>query len=175
MGTIIKEATIYGRTLQDAFKTLQDEDREEHGSDYYSGGWNNSQGIREVSTETYNKTLKEGDMSKHEPAIAKCVRKPIKNTMKTKTCVTNFPAKSTRKWVTKYVVEGKYGGYIISELKQGDAIKKARAYVEKHPSERLTVLVIKELTTDAKVATINYKKSSKERDGSWDIYGGMSY
>jgi hypothetical protein len=176
MGAIQKEARIGGRTLASAFKQLQDEDREELGSDYYSGGWNNSQGVREVSKKEYDRIIKDDDISKHEPAIAVCVRKPILNTMKTKTTVTNYPNVGTRKWVTKYEVKDpKHGNVIISELKQADAIKKARALVEKNPDLELTVSITKNLASSSKVAEIQYKKSSKERDGCWDIYGEISY
>ena len=43
MGGIHKEASINGKSLQLAFAKLQEEDRDEYGSDYYSGGWNNAQ------------------------------------------------------------------------------------------------------------------------------------
>ena len=49
MGAISKEDSIQGRTLAIAFKELQDSDREELGDDSYSGGWNNAQGVIEVS------------------------------------------------------------------------------------------------------------------------------
>jgi len=43
MGAIDKQATIKGKDLRTAFKNLQDCDREDYGSDVYSGGWNNAQ------------------------------------------------------------------------------------------------------------------------------------
>lgn len=173
MGAIGKEDRITGRTLGEAFKELQDSDREELGNDYYSGGWNNASGIKEVSWDTFNN----GEPDKHEDAWAVCTRKPVGNNMKTKTTVTNFPAKGTRKWVTKYVVDDpRWGSHIISELKQTEAIKKARNLVEKNPSWKLEVYITKELEgQNSKVAQINYKKSSTERDGAWDIKGVLSY
>ena len=172
MGAIHKEDTITGRTLKEAFKEIQDSDREELGNDYYSGGWNNAQGVVEVSKAKFDS----GYPGKHEPAWALCVGKPVGNNMKVKTKVTNYPAKGTRKWVTKYEVEHPvHGNIIVSELKQGDAIKKARELVERNPDWDLSVHLVKKLTTSSRVADIEYKKSSKERDGKWDIKGVLPY
>ena len=173
MGGIRKEANIKGRTLAEAFEKLQDSDKEELGNDYYNGGWNNASGIKEVSRDEFEN----GNPYKHEDVWALCTRKPVENNMKVKTTVTNFPAKGTRKWVTKYVVDDpRWGGCIVSELKQSDAIKKARNLVEKNPSWRLDVYITKELEAqDSKVAKINYKKSSKEKDGNWYIKALLPY
>jgi hypothetical protein len=173
MGAINKEDTITGRTLKEAFKALQDSDREELGNDIYSGGWNNAQGIIEVS----KRKFESDEPSKHEDAWALCTRKPVRNNMKTKTTVTNFPVKGTRKWVTKYVVDDpRWSGTIIEELKQTDAIKKARALVEKNPTWKLKVYIAKVLDQHQPlVAEINYKKSSTERDGVWEIKGCLPY
>ena len=172
MGAISKEDSIEGRDLATAFKELQDNDRDELGNDYYSGGWNNSQGIVEVSQSKFES----GDPSKHEPAWAWCTHKPVENNMKIKTKVINYPAKGTRKWVTKYEVEHPvHGNLIISETKQADAISKARKLVEKNPDWDLSVFISKVLSSDARVADIEYKKSSKERSGRWEIKGTLPY
>ena len=39
MGTIVKQRRITGRSLKEAFRELQDDDRDELGNDSYSGGW----------------------------------------------------------------------------------------------------------------------------------------
>lgn len=173
MGAIQKEDTITGRTLKEAFKKIQDSDREELGNDYYSGGWNNAQGVVEVSKAKFDSE----DPGKHEPAWAWCTNRPIGNNMKTKTTVTNYPVKGTRKWVTKYMVDDpRWEGTIIEEYKQADAIKKARALVEKNPEWKLKVYIAKVLEQHQPlVAEIKYKKSSKERDGRWDIKGCLAY
>ena len=107
---------------------------------------------------------------------ALCISKPVGNNMKVKTKVTNYPAKGTRKWITKYEVEHPvHGNVIVSKLKQGDAIKKARELVEKNPDWNLSVHVVKKLTSSSKVAGVEYKKSSKERDGYWEIKGVLPY
>ena len=178
MGAIHKEDTITGRTLGEAFNALQELDREELGNDYYNGSWHNAQGIVEVSRHKFENE----EPSKHEAAWALCIRKPVGNNMKTKTTVTNFPAKGTRKWVTRYEVKHpEWGNVIVCEEKQADAIKKARWLVEQSPDWNLKVCITKRLVSgktivrETKVAEINYKKSSTERDGTWDIQGCLSY
>ena len=176
MGAITKTEIITGSTLEQAFSELQDLDRDELGSDHYSGGWNNLYGVTEVSKSKFDECEKEGGPRKHEPGLAWCTHKPILNTMKVKTLVTSYPNVGTRKWTTKYEVKcPKHGNILISELKQADAIKKARQLVEKDNTLRLTVHIVKTLESDSKVATIDYKKSSTERDGTWEIIGTMSY
>jgi hypothetical protein len=176
MGTMERFATIQGRTLQEAFKELQNEDESEYGQDIYSGRWNNCQGVREVSPSEFDKRYAESDISKHEVAIAKCVQKPIGNTNKVKTQVTNYPNKGARKWVTKYVAETWDRGIIVEEESQTEAIKKARLYVDKHPDVTLTVHITKKLVSSpTKVAVIGYKPAKNERDGVWEIFGAMSY
>lgn len=176
MGAIRKQAKISGRTLGEAFKKLQDSDEREIGEDIYSGGWNNCAGIREISASEFDKRLKEENISKFEGAIAKCLKKPVSNDSKIKTSVENFPNKGARKWETRYIAEeSKWGREVINEVSQTLAIKKARKYVETHPEERLNIIITKQLSTSAKVATISYKKSSKEADGVWEVYGEMNY
>tara|TARA_B100000767_G_scaffold88755_1_gene85254 strand:- start:74 stop:604 length:531 start_codon:yes stop_codon:yes gene_type:complete len=176
MGAIEKQATIKGKDLRTAFKNLQDCDREDYGCNVYSGGWNNAQGAVEVSRKEYQDYLVNG-VTKHEPAVAFCITKPIGNNMKTKTSVTNYPAKGTRKWVTKYQVNHpQWGNVLVSENKQADAIKKARELVEKNPDWILKVQITKVLESgETKVAIVNYKKSSTERDGVWEVNGTMPY
>ena len=176
MGAIKRQATIEGKDLQSAFLILQEEDRKESGSDTYSGGWNNSTGVREVSKKEYQEYLVNG-VGKHEPAVAWCITKPIENNMKTKTTVTNFPAEGTRKWITRYEVKHpEWGNVIVCEEKQAEAIKKARWLVEQSPDWSLEVLITKRLASQStKVAEINYKSSSKERDGVWEVNGTMPY
>lgn len=178
MGATQERATIVGRTLQEAFKKLQDSDREEKGDDIYSGGWNNSCGIREVDAKEWNKYGEEEFIAKDEPAIAFCIKKPVGNKNKIKTTVTNFPVKGTRKWETRYQAESDACGWnkvIVSEVKQAEAIKKVRAYVENHPDESISLHIVKVLVgVKSRVAEIEYKPASNEADGIWEIFGSMS-
>lgn len=186
MGTIVKQDRISGPTLEEAFRKLQEEDNYESGHDIYSGSWGNCvNGIKEVSAEEFDRKAQSGDISKHEPAIAKCVQKPIKNPNKIKTEVLRHPNSGTRKWKTVYVAvpddhysASRYPIINIMEDKQADAITKAREYVEKHPKVSLRIQIGKKLIGEGGeelVAEVRYKSSSKERDGIWEIMGGMSY
>jgi hypothetical protein len=181
MGSIRKYETISGRTLQEAFKKLQEEDGYETGHEIYSGSWVNCQGIREVSAEIYDRMVENDEVTKFETGIAKCITKPIGNTNTIKTEVKRIPNKGTRQWKTVYVAVPMYGyGDIvpvqIKEEKLQDAIDKARKYIEKHPDTPLQIKIAKELQqVDPLCAEIRYKKSSKERDGVWEICGAMSY
>lgn len=176
MGTIVKQRRITGRSLKEAFRELQDDDRDELGNDSYSGGWNNAQGVRVISSKEFDKKAANQDISKHETAVAKVLRKPVENKMKVKTSVENYPNKGTRKWETVYVAEDNYGREIICETKQAEAIKKARAYVTKNPSVSLNLHIKKILIGGkTKVARITYKKSVSEKPGEWEILGAMSY
>ena len=175
MGAITQETTITGKTLNKAFSRLKESDREEHGTDPYNGSWYNAPGVKEVSMDEFRRVEKNNGPEKHAPAVAVCIKKPILNTMKTKTSVTSYPSKGTRKWETRYEVEDVYGRIIVSELKQADAISKARQLVEKDNEIRLTVNIAKVLKSSPIVAEISYKRSSTERDGTWDIIGTMAY
>ncbi len=177
MGAIQRYATIKGKTLDEAFKELQREDELERGRDCYSGGWNLASNVVEVSSKVFDRRHSDSDITKHEPAIAKCIRKPIRNTNAIKTRVTNYPNKGTRKWVTKYVG---YSGFpmpspVVCEDSQAKAIQKAREYVEKNPNSRVTIDIEKHLEGKQRVAEIHYKPSSKEADGEWEVFGCMSY
>lgn len=173
MGAIGKEARIKGRTLEIAFRRLQNEDENEYGHDTYSGGWNNSQGVREVSAKEF-----EEDTNKFEPGFALCVQKPIYNTNTIKTEVNRHPNKEARNWITKYVARPTNGSdtYVgISEDKLANAITKARVFVEKNPDTPLSIHITKELQSTTLCADIKYKRSTKERDGIWEIKGTLPY
>jgi len=187
MGAIIKEETVTGATIGKAVQALMDSDRIEVGdgaNTYDNGGWHNhSGGIKVVDRTEFDKIVREQDVDKHGYIYACECLKPIANEMKIKTEVTRFPNTGTRKWLTVYVAVPRYGAseyprINIMEEKQADAIIKARAYVEKNPGCPLRVQIGKKLigTKGGEVvAEISYKKSSKERDGRWDIIGCMPY
>ena len=180
MGTETRWATISGPTLEEAFADLQEEDGEERGKDIYSGSWCNCQGVREVSAEEFDAIDENSGASKHEPAMAKCIRKPIANSNKIKTDVVRFPNHGTRKWETIYnVVRIGWPDEVLAGYKlQADAIIAARTRCEKTPVGSVyEVRIAKRLVGkagDTVCAKITYKKSSTERDGTWEIVGGMS-
>ena len=176
MGAVRKTETIEGKTLQSAFANLQVEAMREYGDDFYSGGWNNATGVREVSSSYYNDNKE--DVSKHEDAIAVCIRKPKANTNAIKTTVDRVPNKGTRKWVTMYVGHCNSDSHYIDirEELQSEAIKKARTYVSKNPGVKIAIHIEKELCDQSSlVAHIKYKPSSSEADGMWEITGELPF
>lgn len=183
MGATNIEVTARGRNMQEAFHNAQADAEEEYGTDPYNGEINNCSLLRDV-------TNKQGEFDErdhfHEwiwkqtnkrDMYGYCTQKPITNNNKIKTVVTNHPQKGARKFETRYIAvnkwasaDNKYPG--ISEKTQTEAIKKARAYVEKNPRVSLSIEVIKVLVAGAKVcAEIKYKAASNERLGSYTFVG----
>lgn len=166
MGAEIRYGTSSGRTMMEAWDSLVEEDREENGSGHYNSVFSSIvNGIKEVDK------FPDEPIDKYT-AVAVCIQKPIANTNKTKTEVENFPCKATRKWVTEY-----YGttwrGERISEISsdsQTKCIALARKYVEKNPHVTVEIHIGKKLAgAVTKVASIKYKKSTKERIGKWEF------
>jgi hypothetical protein len=175
MGTETRWDTISGPTLEKAFEDLQEEDGEDRGKDVDSGSWYNSEGVHEVSAEKFD-AMDSGN--KYEPAYAKCIKKPIGNTNKIKTDVVRYPNHGTRKWETVYeVVEIGWPDAVRAKYKlQADAITDARNRCSKN-KRNFRIDIAKHLVGkagDTLCAKISYKKSSTERDGIWEIMGGMS-
>lgn len=177
MGGYGRSTSMSGKTFKEAWKNLQAEEEYELGNDAYNGGFNNCDMPRLVSDDKFDK-YEEGelDISKRE-CVATVSTNPIPNTNKIKTEVTRYPNKGTRKWETIYVATPRYTDTrqrIESKTLQ-DCINKARAYVEKHPNEKMDVTINKKLVGKEKgndlCAEISYKKSSTERPGSWKVYG----
>ena len=179
MGACSIKVSARGRNIQEAFNNAQEEAQEEYGSDSYNGQINNCQFMKDV-------THKVGDFDEddhlYEWIIGRankrevygyCTQDPITNHNKTKSEVKNIPQHGSRKWETRYVGVGHYDDTeYVSAKTQTEAIKKARAHVEKNPGLRLKIKVTKVLTQGEQVcAEIKYKKSSKERLGSYTFVG----
>jgi len=180
MGACSIRVYAKGKSMQDAFNNACEEARRVYGSDSYNGQINNCELIKDV-TDKRSKFAKEdhfeeyilGQTNKRD-VYGYCTQNPITNKNKTKSVVHNIPQKGTRKWETRYVAEARYGDdYIgISEKTQTEAIKKARAYVEKNPNVSLKIVITKTLIEGEIVcAKIDYKKASNERDGSYVFVG----
>lgn len=185
MGGVKEYNTRTGRTVGQAFDNLREELLEENGHDYYAG----HQGNNELDTSTIFKSEKDLEkwMQKQEhngtyykgTSFAYEIVSPRPNTNKIKTQVNSFPNKGTRKWETVYVgVANGYGGIQdiqIMEIKQADAIAKARAYVEKNPGVSIKIQIGKRLIgEDVLCAEVTYKPSTTERKGKWGFIGWCS-
>jgi hypothetical protein len=180
MGAISIHVTAHGKSMRDAFKNAQAEAQEQHGSDIYNGQINNCELIKDVTNRRSDFDEDDhmyewiiGQTNKRE-VYGYCIQDPVTNKNKIKTVVHNIPQKGTRKWETRYVAQARYGDdYIgISEKTQTEAIKKARAYVEKHPNASLKIVITKVLTEgETTCAKIDYKEASNERDGMYTFVG----
>jgi hypothetical protein len=174
MGTQLNTLTVRGKSMNAAFNDACRDAKEEHGSDYYNGEINNTNLCKDVTAQhkaakDKNKFIEEmfdklskGDCFGVELEAAK------QNTNKTKSVVTPIVQKGTKKWETRYVAELPWTGeQVASEKTQGAAIKKARAYCEKHQC-RCNIYVTKVMTKgDTKVAEVSYKQSKTEKDGKY--------
>lgn len=182
MGACSIKVYATGTSMQDAFNNAQREAEEEYGHQQgYSGAINCCDLVRDV-TNKFNNFSEEDDFEEwilshtnKRDVYGYCTNKPITNKNKVKTVVHNIPQKGTRKWETRYVAEdrnGQYNNFHISEKTQTEAIKKARAYVEKNPNARLEITITKELVEgNTTCAKIDYKKASNERNGHFVFVG----
>ena len=94
MGGEYRTVEVVGKDFSTAWSQLQDEEREERGSDYYNGSVCHVD-ARVVSDSEYMRIVKNNDVSKCE-GVAKCIQKPIENTNKIKTEVQRFANNGTR-------------------------------------------------------------------------------
>lgn len=174
MGMEQRWATVRGPQFSSEWKKVQEEDLDDRGSDYYSGSLSHVNNIKLVSKKDFEK-YQEGelDLSKGD-AVYYCQKEPKGNSNKIKSIVERFPQKGTRKWVTKYALYPRDREHSLGSYdKQEEAVKRAREYSEKNNC-RVDVHIEKHLKEGpTKVATTNYKPSSSQKDGIWEIYAEL--
>ena len=180
MGAISIVVRASGKSMQDAFRNAQKEAEDEYGHQQgYSGHINccsldsdvtHRRGDFEEDDYFHSWIL---DNTHKRDVKGYCISKPVVNTNKIKTVVTNFPQKGTRKWETVYIAVTKWDrNQVCEDVSQTQCIKKAREYVEKNPTIQLDVIISKRLVGDqTKVATIDYKKATNEKDGLYCFVG----
>jgi hypothetical protein len=174
MGMEQRWATIRGPEFMPAWRKVQDEDLDDRGSDYYSGSLSHVNGLKKVSEKDFEK-YQEGDLSLNKgDAVYYCKKEPKGNSNKIQSSVERFPNKGTRKWVTKYALYPRDIDYSAGSYdKQEEAVKRAREYSEKNHC-RVDVHIEKHLEKyPTKVATTNYKPSSSQKDGIWQVYAEL--
>jgi hypothetical protein len=165
--------------MSDAFNRACEDAQEEYGNDSYNGQINNCQLAGDVTHKRGQ--FKEDDFF-HEHILENvgkrevkgyCERKPKHNTNKIQSVVKNFPQKGTRKWITKYQAINSYTDEVVAEdVSQTGCIKKGRDYVEVNPNVRLVIKITKQLVGGTrKVAEIQYKKASNEKNGLYTFVG----
>lgn len=172
-----------GKTVQDAYNRAVDQANDEYGhQEGYSGQINSTAGCRDVTKEwkASGKSIAQymddaiDKLTKHQGAQAICLQEPVENKNKTKSQVEHIVTPGTKKWVLTYIV---YCGEsrIASAVTKGDAVKRARAYSEKH--QCTTVIKMERCLNNAShalVAKVKYKPSTTEREGRWVFFGWAS-
>ena len=179
MGACSFQNTGRGKTMSNAYSNLCADAREEYGhQDGYNGTISTTSGFRDVTSEfkRSGKSLQSFIDDNIERAdkwgscLAICIDEPKGNANKVKTQVKNIVTPGTKKWVLKYVVTA-YGNVIASKETKGEAVKIAREHTEK-TQERTYIDVAKVLEKGStKVAEIEYKKSTTEKEGKFVFFG----
>lgn len=179
MGACTFTNTGYGKTMQEAYKELREEAKEEYGhQDGYNGTISTTNGFRDVTSEfkRSNKSIRDfiddniDRAEKWGSCLAVCLDEPKSNTNKVKSQVKNIVTAGTKKWVLKYVVTA-YGNVIASKNTKGEAVKVAREHTEK-TQERTYIDVAKVLEKGStRVAEVEYKKSTTEKGGKFVFFG----
>jgi len=184
MGASWFQTQSKGKNVQNAYDRAVDRANDEYGhQEGYSGEINSSSGCRDVTKEwkASGKSIDQymndamDKLTKHQGAQAICLQEPVENKNKTKSQVEHIVTPGTKKWVLTYIV---YCGEsrIASAVTKGDAVKRARAYSEKH--QCTTVIKMERCLNNAShalVAKVKYKPSTTEREGRWVFFGWASY
>ena len=180
MGASSFQNTRRGKTMRDVYSELCADAREEYGhQDGYNGTISTTSGFRDVTSE-FKRSGKELQQfindnidraEKWGSCLAICIEEPKGNTNKVKTQVKNIVTPGTKKWILKYVVTTYMVRHIGAKLTKGDAVKIAREHTEK-TQEGTKIEMVKVLEKgSARVAEIEYKKSTTEKDGKFVFFG----
>lgn len=178
MGAIDFTVKQRGRNMTEAYNNAVSNAIEESGNDSYNGTISTTRGfIDNTAIFKSSKLSVDEFIDKHINNCQKwgtargiCIDDPVGNTLKIKTQVEHVVTKGTKKWVLKYVV---YQGdkKIGSKDTKGDAVKLAREVTEK-TQLRTTIVMEKVLESGSNVvANITYKKSDKEKQGTYIFFG----
>ncbi len=185
MGGMRITVTARGWSMGEAFNNAVEEAREEHGNDIYNGTISTASGFTDQDQKARREKLNawdykethEDDMSKHEGFVGLTLQEPVVNNNKIKSQVEVVRAKGTQKWVLKYHVTEKWrsGRLLHSCDSQGEAVKKARDYSERHKTDtQVTMVRVLADYGSNQVANITYKPSKKERPGEYLFFGVAS-
>jgi hypothetical protein len=183
MGAVTFFESGKGTSMGDAFNKLYEEAKEEHGHEQgYSGAINCTHLSRDVTRDYHAAKDKKKFIKDLEEKVSKgdtwgiCVKEPKANKNKVKSVVKITPQKGAKKWETRYI------GYtlfddreVCSGKTQGECIKKARAYAEKHQC-RVHLGLTKVLTKgDTSIGVVEYKQAKNEAKGEYVFVGCAPY
>ena len=177
MGASLIELRSRGASMEDAYRNAVEDAIHEHGNDSYNGTISTTSGFVDRTKEqrssgmdvhAYADWLYENNkISKWGSAVGICMSEAVTNTNKIKSQVATTPQKGTRKWETSYVVKLYDGTIIGSSEFQIDAINLGRKHTEKTQESTYVHITKKLINGNNLVSTITYKKSDKERHGSY--------
>lgn len=167
------ESTSIDKAYRTACANMKDENGHQEG---YSGDINACGGYYVDKTNHFKSSgLNINDyISKHESneCIGICIKEAKTNTNKIQSVVKHEVFKGTRKWELTYVVETKWGdNQIGSKDNKGDAVKIARAHTEKTQEATVIRIERKLVGSNSRVATIEYKGSTNEAQGTYIFFG----
>lgn len=168
-----------GSNKQVAFNIAVENAIEDEGNDPYNGTISTCISNQDVTTEFkrskldkisfINKMLEESEKRR-----CFCITElePITNTNKIKTTVEHEMIKGTSKWELIYNVYAGCDDRLVSgHSKKGDAVDSARKYTEKTKATTFVRMEKKLVNQNPNVASIKYKESSTECEGSYVFFG----
>lgn len=169
-----------GQSMRDAYKRLCDDAKEEYGHQQgYNGTISTTSGFRDV-TDEFKRSKKDlnsfideniDKAEKWGSCLAICIDQPKSNTNKVKSKVNHIVTKGTKKWVLYFVVESRNSGTIGSKRTKGEAVAMARKHTEQ-TQERTYINMEKRLEgVSSRVAEVEYKQSTTEKEGSYVFFG----
>lgn len=180
MGAQSFSVSSRGKSMSQAYDRACQDAKEEYGHQQgYSGTITTTHGYSDVTAEfkrskkDLNKFINDNidKAEKWGNCLAICMEEPKSNNNKIKTQVEHIVSKGTKKWELMFVVTSYRGETIGSKKTKGDAVKLAREYSEKHQT-RTSIHMEKVLVGGgSKVADINYKASTNEKEGKYVFFG----
>jgi len=168
-----------GRNEEVAFNEAIENAIEEYGNDIYNGTISTCTSYKDVTDEYKRSKMDKMDFinKKLEDADKRqcfCIveQEPVVNTNKIKTVVDHEVVKGTSKWELRYNV---YAGWddrqVDSAKTKAEAVTIARNYTEKTKTTTFVRMEKKLVNQNPNVASIRYKESSTEREGSYVFFG----
>jgi hypothetical protein len=167
-----------GTSMNQAYNNACEDANDEYGHQQgYSGQINATHGYSDRTSHFKASGLSLSDyIDKYQnsfdsEACGICIKEPKANTNKIQSVVKHEVFKGTRKWELVYVVTTLGGDEIAVKDNKADAVKVARAHTEK--TRKCTDIHIerKLVGSNSRVATIEYKGSTNEQQGTYVFFG----
>ncbi len=169
---------VQSTSMSQAYRNACEDAAEEHGHEQgYSGQINATNGYSDRTSHFKASGLSLSDyIDKYEndydnQACGICIKEAKSNTNKIQSVVKHEVFKGTRKWELVYVVT-LFSGYPIAvKDNKADAVAVARKHTES-TRQRTSVHIERKLVgSNSRVATIEYKGSTNEQQGTYVFFG----